>query len=142
MINDSLLHLDEQVIADALKIRFYPMAVQAAKGTWVIDKKGKSYLDLTAGWAVASTGYGHPRIAQRIKEQYETISFMSQLSIPEKNMIHHAEKLIQITPDSFSKKGWFGHSGSDANDCIAKLVPLSRSLSDETGICPFRREFV
>src|SRR5206468_9949705 len=74
-------------------------------------------------------GYGHPRIAKRIGQQYETVSFTSQLSIPEHNMIDLAEKLIQITPGSFPKKVWFGLSGSDANDCIAKLVPLAAKRS-------------
>lgn len=122
----SIFAAEDQVISNALKIRFYPIFVQSAKGSRIIDQDGKSYVDLTAGWAVASTGYGHARISEKIKSQYERLSFTSQLSTPEPTMVSLAEKLISITPGTFPKKVWFGHSGSDANDCIAKLVPLAK----------------
>lgn len=118
---------ENQVIANSLKIRFYPISVQSAKGTRITDQSGKKYLDLAAGWAVANIGYGHPRVSNKIKEMYDTLSFTSQLSAPESTMVSLAEKLIGITPGNFSKKVWFGHSGSDANDCIAKLVPLEKN---------------
>jgi 4-aminobutyrate aminotransferase len=121
------LDVDNEVIANSLKIRFYPISVKGAKGTKIIGQNGKEYLDITAGWAVAGIGYGHQRVSRKIKEQYDTLSFTSQLSIPETSMVSLAEKLIKITPGDFSKKVWFGHSGSDANDCIAKLVPLEKN---------------
>ncbi len=124
---NDLLSQDAKVISNALKIRFYPMTAASASGTRVIDSAGKSYLDLSAGWAVASIGYGHPRIAQKLQEQYQTLSFTTQLTVPEQNMVALAERLIDMTPGSFAKKVWFGHSGSDANDCIAKLLPLARN---------------
>ncbi|PLS16089.1 aspartate aminotransferase family protein [Bacillus sp. M6-12] len=123
------LETENKVIADSLKIRFYPIAVKSAKGTRITDQVGKEYLDLAAGWAVAGIGYGHQRVSNKIKEQYETLSFTSQLSAPEPAMVSLAQKLLDITPGDFAKKVWFGHSGSDANDCIAKLVPLEKNRS-------------
>lgn len=63
----SFLYTEDQVIADSLKIRFYPIVVKSAKGMRVIDQSGQEYLDLAAGWAVANIGYGHLRMSQ-IKE--------------------------------------------------------------------------
>ncbi|OIK10216.1 aspartate aminotransferase family protein [Bacillus sp. MUM 116] len=128
-MKNSFLYTEGQVIADSLKIRFYPIAVESAKGTRVIDQSGKEYLDLAAGWAVANIGYGHPRMSQAIKEKYDSLSFTSQLSAPEATMVSLGQKLMEITPGDFPKKVWFGHSGSDANDCIAKLVPLEKKRS-------------
>ncbi len=126
-MSNFFLEAENQVIANSLKIRFYPISVKSAKGTRIIDHSGKEYLDLAAGWAVAGIGYGHKRVSKKIKEKYETLSFTSQLSAPEPTMVSLAEKLIGITPGNFPKKVWFGHSGSDANDCIAKLVPLEKN---------------
>jgi 4-aminobutyrate aminotransferase len=126
-LSNFFLGAEDQVIANSLKIRFYPISVKSAKGTRIIDHSGKEYLDLAAGWAVAGIGYGHKRVSQKIKEKYDTLSFTSQLSAPEPTMVSLAEKLIDITPGDFPKKVWFGHSGSDANDCIAKLVPLEKN---------------
>ncbi|MBU8878482.1 aspartate aminotransferase family protein [Bacillus sp. FJAT-29790] len=125
-MNRSFLSTEDSVIADSLKIRFYPISVKTANGTRIKDQSGKEYLDLAAGWAVANIGYGHSRISHKIKEKYDTLSFTSQLSAPEPTMVSLAQKLIEITPGDFPKKVWFGHSGSDANDCIAKLVPLEK----------------
>src|SRR5699024_5263234 len=83
--------------------------------------------DLTAGWAVANIGYGDSRVSERLFQQYDSLSFTTQLSSPEDKMISLAEKLISIVPSSSNKKVWFGHSGSDANECIAKLVPMARN---------------
>lgn len=126
-MSQTFLKAEEQVIANSLKIRFYPIAVKSAKGTRITGQNGAEYLDLTAGWAVAGIGYGHPRVSSKLKEQYESLSFTSQLSAPEPTMVSLAEKLIEITPGDFPKKVWLGHSGSDANDCIAKLVPLAKN---------------
>ncbi|MBU8917463.1 aspartate aminotransferase family protein [Bacillus sp. FJAT-29953] len=126
-MSQTFLKAEDQVIANSLKIRFYPIAVQSAKGTRITGQNGTEYLDLTAGWAVAGIGYGHPRVSSKLKEQYESLSFTSQLSAPEPTMVSLAEKLIDITPGDFIKKVWLGHSGSDANDCIAKLVPLAKN---------------
>ncbi|MBS4210987.1 MULTISPECIES: aspartate aminotransferase family protein [Neobacillus] len=126
-MSQTFLKAEDQVIANSLKIRFFPIAVQSAKGTRITSQNGAEYLDLTAGWAVAGIGYGHPRVSSKLKEQYESLSFTSQLSAPEPTIVSLAEKLIKITPGDFPKKVWLGHSGSDANDCIAKLVPLAKN---------------
>lgn len=124
---DDLLKKDTTNISNALKVRFNPIMIKSAKGLIIKDHNDKEYLDLTAGWAVASIGYGDSRVANKLAAQYEKLSFTSQLSAPEDKMISLSEKLISIVPGDFNKKVWFGHSGSDANECIAKLIPLSQN---------------
>lgn len=123
---DSWVKKDDQYVSNALKIRFYPMAVKSAKGTNLYDYDEKEYLDISAGWAVANIGYGNEKMSQVLKEQYETLSFSTNITVPDEQMIKLSEKLIQMIPGSFEKKVWYGLTGSDANDCISKLVPLSQ----------------
>ncbi|PXW88109.1 aminotransferase class III [Pseudogracilibacillus auburnensis] len=126
MQNDKWLQKDDQYVADSLKIRFYPVAIQEGKGSKVVDFDGREFLDISAGWAVANIGYGNEKMAKRLKEQYEKLSFSSNITIPDEQMITLSKKLTEIVPGSFEKKVWYGMSGSDANDCIAKLVPYSK----------------
>ena len=124
-----LLIKDNEFISDTLKLRFRPMTVDAAKGCHLTDAKGKSYLDLTAGWNIANIGYGRESVAELIREQYLKLSFTTQSSAPGETMIQLAEKLIGLTPGEFEKKIWFGHSGSDGNDLIFKFLPIATGRS-------------
>lgn len=123
LISASILKRDERVIGAAFKTRFYPIVVERAAGVNVIDVDGREYLDFNAGWAVANTGYGHPRIQQAIKDQLEKTSFVSTTTFLNETVVKLGEKLVSITPGDFEKKVWFGLSGSDANDLLFKILP-------------------
>lgn len=120
----SILEKDRDVIGLATYIRFYPMVVEEAEGIIVKDADGFEYIDFLAGWAVANTGHRHPAVIDAIKRQIDKLPFTSFTSFSNEVVVRLAEKLIKITPGRFKKKVWFGHSGSDANDCVFKLVPL------------------
>lgn len=115
---------DERYISDVLRLRYYPMCVVSGHGGIIQDDKGKEYIDFEAGGGVANTGYCHPEVVRAVTEQVSRLSH-NCISISANDMaISLAEKLIEITPGNYRKKVWFGLSGSDANDCIYKLVKL------------------
>lgn len=120
-----MLKRDSKVIGDVVKLRFYPMTAVSGHGAYLVDVDGKEYLDFNAGWAVANTGYCHPRITEAVHRQMQKLSFSSLCSTMSVESVELAEKLIALTPGNFEKKVWFGHSGSDANELIAKMVPLA-----------------
>lgn len=124
-VTETLLEKDQKYISEALKLRFHPIAVESATGCRVKDTEGREYLDLTAGWAVANAGYSRREIAEVIYEQYQKLSFTTQLSAPSETFVKLAEELVRMVPGDFSKKVWFGHSGSDANELISKFLPVA-----------------
>lgn len=46
-----------------------PLVWERAEGCHVWDADGRRYLDLYGGFAVAATGYGHPRVVEAIQAQ-------------------------------------------------------------------------
>jgi len=119
----TILKRDEDVIGTTFKIRFYPLVVERASGATVVDVDGREYMDFNAGWAVANTGYGNPRVMQAIRDQLDKTSFASTITFLNETTVKLAERLVAITPGDFSKKVWFGLSGSDANDLVFKVLP-------------------
>ncbi len=123
LTTDQLLELDDGLIANALKLRFFPLGVDRGEGCRLFDLEGKSYLDFTAGWALANTGYSHPLVKQAIQDQLERTTFASLISGMHEPAVRLAEKLVDLTPGNFAKKVWFGLSGSDASETVFRLLP-------------------
>jgi 4-aminobutyrate aminotransferase len=120
-----MVDLDARLISDAMRLRFYPLAVERAQGCRVWDVQGKVYLDFAAGWAVVNIGYGHPCFKEALLNQLERSNFASLISGMHASALHLAEKLIALTPGDFPKKVWFGFCGSDANETVGRLLPIA-----------------
>ncbi len=125
-VSEQMIQREQRLIADAMRMRYYPLVVASASGCTVTDVDGRQYLDLTAGWCVANTGYGHPAIQQAIADSYRRLSFWSAVSNPHPSFLDLAERLVQLVPGDAPRKVSFANSGSEANDGVAKLVPLAR----------------
>lgn len=122
---DDIIERDEKALGSSMKIRLFPLVAESAKQNTITDVDGKEYIDFTANWGVASTGYCHPKVVESIKRQAEKNTFASYTTILTESGVELAEKLLRLVPGDFEKKVWFGLSGSDANDCIAKMVPMA-----------------
>lgn len=123
------LDRDEKAVGAALKIRMVPFVQKEAKGTRIVDIEGKEYLDFSSSWCVANIGYSHPKVVDAVSRQVAKNSFSCYLTIISEPTLELAERLIELAPGDFEKKVMFGVSGSDANDCIAKLVPMASGRS-------------
>ncbi len=120
---EDILRRELKVVGRAVHIRFYPAVIERGEGPYLYDVDGRRYLDFNASWAVANTGYGHPKIVEAVIEAYRKLTALSFTTFSNETVVELAEKLVEITPGSFEKKAVFGHSGSDANDGVFKLIP-------------------
>ena len=116
----------DNAIGKVSRFKFYPLVIESAKGVRVKDINGKEYLDICAQCAVANTGYSHPKVIHAIKDQVEKISALSSALFYNEIVAKCAEKLIQIAPGNFPKKVFYGHSGSDANEGLFKIVQYAQ----------------
>jgi 4-aminobutyrate aminotransferase len=118
-----IIRRDGNVMGDPLKIRFYPMVIEEARGVVIKDPDGFEYIDFTGNWAVANVGYNHPDIVEAVKKQLEKTFFVSLCTFSNDVSVKLAEKLVAITPGNFRKRVLYGLSGSDANECVFKILP-------------------
>ncbi len=116
---------DKRMIADAIKLRFFPLVIASGEGVYLTDVDGKRYLDFSAGWALANAGYSHPTFKRYISEQLERTTFAGLISSLNEPALELANRLIALMPGDFEKKAWFGFCGSDANETVGRLLPIA-----------------
>ena len=131
-----LYQADLESNARLQKLRFFPLALTGGAGRRVIDESGRSLLDLSAAWGAASLGYGHPRFVEAVTEAARNPAGASVLSAANKSATELAQRLLAITParDVGPRRVWLGHSGSDANETVARVV---RAATDRPRIISF-----
>ncbi len=117
-----LVERDRRLLSDAAKIRFFPFAPVGGSGSRLVDADGRSWLDFTAGWAVANTGYADPIVRTAVEAQLARGAYAGAVSAVIGPAVELAERLVSLAPVRGEAKVWFGHSGSDANEALARLV--------------------
>src|ERR1700674_5310229 len=75
----------------------HPIAIERGEGSWVIDREGKRYLDLSSGLAVLNIGHNHPRVMERVTEQLSRFAHTGGVYYNETTAAA-AELLATITP--------------------------------------------
>jgi 4-aminobutyrate aminotransferase len=115
-----LIKKDETFISPSY-VRFYPLAIESAKGCIVKDVDGNEYIDFNSGLVCLNVGHCHPKVVDAIKKQSEKFLHYSNTDFYYRPVVDLAEKLCEVTPGRFDKKVYFGNSGAEAVESAVKL---------------------
>ena len=100
----------------------YP-TIASARGVFVRDTQGKTYLDGASGAIVTNLGYGVKEITDAITRQAETAPFAHTSQFVSEPAISLAEKLIAMAPPSFAGgRAYFACGGSEAVETALKMA--------------------
>ena len=115
-----------------------PLVIESGKGVWVRDQGGREYLEGMSGLWCISLGYGEQRLIEACRRQMETLAYCHLTNHRSHSpVIDLAEKLVEIAPVPMSHV-WFANSGSEANDCAARLCWYYWNANEQ----PNRRKFI
>ncbi len=114
----------------------WPIVWQKARGVWVVDERGRRYLDLTAAFGVAATGHANPKVVAAARRQLSTLLHAMGDVHPHALKARLAEELVQLTygrwcpvseraNSSAPGKVVFGTSGSEAVEVALKTAFLA-----------------
>ncbi|OYD07553.1 aspartate aminotransferase family protein [Paludifilum halophilum] len=95
-----------------------PIAITEARGNYLYDTEGNTYLDLFTGLAVNILGHSHPAVVQALHEQGEKFLHISNkfLNPP---AIRLARRLVE---NSILGRVFFCNSGAEATEAALKLI--------------------
>ncbi|MBB4302551.1 4-aminobutyrate aminotransferase [Rhodobium orientis] len=131
-----LYEKDQKTLSKLQNLRFFPLAVTGGKGSYVTAEDGRKLLDLSASWGAASLGHGHPAYVAAITAAASNPAGASILSAASAPAIRLGERLLALTAGAGERRVWLGHSGSDANETVARAVVAAtgrRRLMSFTG---------
>lgn len=114
----------------------YDVTPVSAKGCYVIDDKGKKYLDLYGGHGVISIGHSHEKYVNRLTEQLRKIGFYSN-SIKNPLQEELAKKLGEVSGCS-DYNLFLCNSGAEANENALKMASFATGKSK---VIAFNRAF-
>lgn len=100
-----------------------PFVPERASGCDIVTTDGRHILDMYGGHAVASLGYGHPRLLQAIKEQSEQLLFQSN-AVALDVRAAAAEQLVAIAPANLTRV-FFVNSGAEANENALRIACMA-----------------
>ncbi len=118
----TLFERDARVIANIARLRFNPLSLTGGHGCTLIEEGGREILDLSGSAGSASLGYSHPAVVEAVNRAMGNMAGSSLLLYPNAPAVTLAERLLEITPGQGERRVWFGHSGSDANDCAVRVA--------------------
>ena len=102
--------------------RAYPFVIDHGDGCWATDVDGNRFLDFTAGIAVNTTGFAHPRVVRAIEEQARRFQHMSGTDFYYRSEIELAERLEEKILPGTPARVFFTNSGAEAIEGAMKLA--------------------
>lgn len=96
--------------------------VESAKGIYIYDKSGKSYMDMIAGVAVNNIGHCHPKVIDAMKQQLDKhLHVMVYGEFIQDAQLLFAKMLVSLLPPSLNSV-YTVNSGTEANEAALKLA--------------------
>jgi len=106
----------------------FPVFWDEARGANVRDVDGNVFVDLTAAFAVAAAGHGHPEIVRAITEQAGRLVHGMGDVHPPAIKVDLLRRLAEITPDGLNRSV-LANSGAEAVEAALKTMVMATGRS-------------
>ena len=100
----------------------YPLAVARGEKAMIEDVDGNRFLDFMAGIAVASTGYGHPKVVKAVQDAAARFLHICGSDFYYETFAVLCERLALLAPGPSKKRVFLSNSGTEAVEGAIKLA--------------------
>jgi acetylornithine/N-succinyldiaminopimelate aminotransferase len=111
--------MHNQAIPTLLPVYQRPdLAFERGEGSWLFDREGRRWLDMSSGIAVTALGHAHPHLVETLQEQAAKLWHTSNLV-----RIAEAERLAdRLVAATFADTAFICNSGAEALECAIKMA--------------------
>jgi beta-alanine--pyruvate transaminase len=113
-----------------------PRLVASASGVTYRTPEGREVLDATSGLWCVGAGHRHPRIAEAMKRQIDTLDFASSFQVGHAGAFELAERIGALAPPGLDRV-FLVNSGSEAVDTALKIALAYWRVRGEGQRCLF-----
>jgi adenosylmethionine-8-amino-7-oxononanoate aminotransferase len=97
------------------------LGIRSAKGIYLYDEEGRSYIDGISSWYTAVYGHCHPYITDRVSRQMKELDQVVFTGFTHEPAVRLSEELVKILPGNQSKL-FFSDNGSTAVEVAVKMA--------------------
>jgi acetylornithine/N-succinyldiaminopimelate aminotransferase len=134
------MNLRQLFLQHVAQTSFAPLAIDIVKaeGAQLVDRSGKTYIDLIGGISVANVGHRHPKVIAAIKEQLDAyMHVMVYGEFVQSPQVHYAKLLTEHLPKSLNAV-YFTNSGAEA---VEGAMKLAKRTTGRTEIVAFNDSY-
>ncbi|CAM4403488.1 aspartate aminotransferase family protein [Paenibacillus tarimensis] len=105
--------------------RRIPIAIREARGIYVTDADGRTYLDCLSGAGTLALGHNHPVVVEALRETLDSSLPLHTLDLTTPVKEQFVDELFSQLPAEFAKRAkiqFCGPAGADAVEAAVKLV--------------------
>lgn len=113
------------------------LIAKSAKGCYLTDINGETYLDFVQGIAVNALGHNYPTVVKAIQDQAANLVNASFNLVNYESTLTLAKELASVTPEGLTSI-FFSNGGAEATDSALKLA---MSYSGRSAVIAFMGSF-
>jgi len=121
-----------------------PLVLVAGEGAWLVDSRGRRYLDGNASIWTNVHGHRHPAIDAAIRAQLERVAHTSFLGFANPPAAELAKRLAGFFPPGALERVFFSDDGSTAVEVAVKMAIQYRQQTgqeERTGFLAFENAY-
>ena len=116
----------------------FPVFIERAEGSIIVDVDGNSILDLSAGIAVLNVGHSASRVIENVKTQIDAFTHTCFMVVPYTGYVEVCEALNRLTPGAHKKKSALFNSGAEA---VENAVKIARNFTKRSAVVVFEHGY-
>jgi 4-aminobutyrate aminotransferase/(S)-3-amino-2-methylpropionate transaminase len=134
----ALLERRMKVVAGGVAVSKSQIFASHAEGALITDVDGNRFIDFTGGIGSMNAGHSSPLVVEAVTKQAAQLQHTCFQVTMYEPYVALAEKLVQITPGSFSKKVALFNSGAEA---VENAIKIARRFTGRSAVVCFENAF-